>query len=454
MRINKRYKLILFILVFLSIGSFFFLKIQAFVRPNIILITVDALRSDHLSCYGYKRNTSPNIDRIGQEGILFTQAISASSHTPPSIGTILTSNFPYVHSLVLWGDSIRKDITTIAELLKSEGFLTIFIGGNQNFSKGLHGINRGFDIFFEEESKVNLITNKALELINKSKNRPFFLWIHYMDAHSPYLPIPPYDRLFINDEFYDTKKSLPIVENFSDCYGYNGIPVFIATKKNGIDNPDYYVSQYDGAIRTIDTYIGMLINRLKMLKIYNRTLIIISADHGEMLGEHGYFFHHGCFLYEELIRIPLIINFPNLTHKIINTQINAHLDIAPTILDILKIRKAKTMIGSSLLPLILGKNRYPHKYVFVDEGVTKKCVRTDEWKLIYTNRSDKEEYELYNLKGDPQELNNLVSAEKEKFGFLKQKLDDYKQVGPQNKKSKASLDEATQERLRSLGYLQ
>ena len=191
-----------------------------------------------------------------------------------------------------------------------------------------------------------------------------------------------------------------------------------------------------------------------MLKIYNRTLIIISADHGEMLGEHGYFFHHGCFLYEELIRIPLIINFPNLTHKIINTQINAHLDIAPTILDILKIRKAKTMIGSSLLPLILGKNRYPHKYVFVDEGVTKKCVRTDEWKLIYTNRSDKEEYELYNLKGDPQELNNLVSAEKEKFGFLKQKLDDYKQVGPQNKKSKASLDEATQERLRSLGYLQ
>lgn len=457
MKLQKKQKLIILISGFLIItGAVYLLYCLNQPRKlNVILITVDALRADHLGCYGYKRNTSPNIDKLAKEGVLFTQAIAQSSHTPASIGSIATSTPPNANLLINWGDSIKPTLSTMVYILKSSGYKTIFIGANGNFLEGLHRFTQDFDIFYEEPSPAVIITNNALQYLRKYINEPFFMWVHYMDVHN-YAPSKPFESLYVNDSLYNKQNKLPIVKNILNSYGYNGIPESLARERNWIDNPDYYIALYDGAIRTIDEQVGILLEKLKQLHIEEKTLIIFTADHGEMLGERGFYFHHGWFLYEPLIKIPLLIKCNKIIskNKVIETQINAHLDIAPTILDILRIDRVKTFQGRSLLGIILGRNKYYSKYVFSDEGHIAKCIRTGDWKLIYSNYRDKKGYELYNLKDDPKELNNLVLIEKEKFVLLKQKLDEYKWATLKNKITDSSLDKETKERLQALGYLQ
>jgi len=456
MKTNKTKKILIFSLIcILAISYVIYLNYVKYPRKlNVILITIDALRADHLSCYGYKRNTSPNIDKLAKEGVLFTQAIAQSSYTPPSMATILTSAMPNKHSLRTWGDSLNPELPTIASVLKSEGYQTIFLGANPNFSTGLHGFTNGFDIFDDKEADAVRLTNKALKFIKEYANKPFFLWIHYMNVHSPYIPLAPYDKLYINDKLYSQQKKLPIVKDIFGGYGYRGIPESLAKQKGGIGNPDYYIAQYDGAINTVDTEIEVILKMLKQYRIDRKTLIIITADHGEMMGERSYYFCHAFFLYEPLLKIPLIIRYDKIIpkNKVVETPINANLDIAPTILSILRIDRVKTFQGRSLLGTILKKNKYYSPYVFSDEELGVKCIRNNDWKLISSYLGNNE-YELYNLKHDPQELNNLVSVEIEKFAYLKQKLDRYKQL-VKNREPKPILDKETKERLESLGYVQ
>lgn len=452
---NKKQKLLQYLLVPLIIVTgiiCFICYLNVPRKLNVLLITIDALRYDHLSCYGYKRNTAPNIDKFSREGVLFTQAIAQSSRTPTSIPTIATSTYPNQHLFLEWGNHIKSNLATIANILKSRGYRTIFVGGAENFFTGLHGLDKGFDIFYAKDNDANTVTNKALEFILKDINRPFFLRIHYMDVHAPYNP-GRFDKLYIDDELYDRQKKLPIVKDTFYGYGYKGIPEGLAQKNGEIDNPDYYIAHYDGAIRSVDEQIGVLLARLRALNLDKNTIIIITSDHGEMLGEHGYYFHHGYFIYEPLIRIPLIMKCRGVIpqHKAIDGQVSAHIDIGPTILDILRIHKIKTMEGRSLLPIILGKKKTP-LYIFSDEGYTSKCIRTEEWSLIHNNAN--KEYELYNLKTDPGELNNVVETEKEKFNFLRLKLDRYKQADRQTNRATPILDDNTRTRLKSLGYVQ
>ncbi|MDD5614075.1 MAG: sulfatase [Candidatus Omnitrophica bacterium] len=456
MSISKKYRIIIVLLVSMGLASFLVLVRVArkSKQLNVILITIDALRADHLSCYGYKRDTSPNIDELAKKGVLFTQAIAQSSHTPPSMATISTSTYPHIHSLLTWGRKIKPGLFSIAQILKTKDYRTIFIGGNDSFSKALHGFNNGFDVFCTQCSDSEEITDKATKWLIEYANKPFFLWIHYMDVHPEYNS-KPYDILYVDDEFYDKQRKLPIVETVKGAYGYKGIPKPLFSEKGNIDNPDYYIAQYDGAIRKVDENIGVLFNKLKELDLDKKTILMLTSDHGEMLGEHDYYFHHGWFLYEPLIRIPLIIKCAYVipSNKVINGQISAHVDIAPTILDILKINKVKTMQGMSLLPVILNEDRYASMYVFSDEGFSLVCIRTQEWKLIY-NLYNKE-YELYNLKSDPQELNNLVFIEEEQFALLKNKLDDFiNNISFSERMLKPILDSETKEKLKSLGYIQ
>jgi arylsulfatase A-like enzyme len=456
MRIIKKHRFFIFIFVFFCAITVWLFSYQNKPRNfNVLLISIDALRPDHLSCYGYKRNTSPNIDKLANEGVLFTQAIAQSSHTPASMDAILTSNMPNQHLLINWGEFLNPKLPTITKILKSKGYKTIFAGGNDNFQKGLHGFSEYFDVFYQNPDS-EIITDQTIEFINKEcKDRPFFAWVHYMDVHD-YKPSKPFDALFINDEWYDRQKELPIVKPVLDNYGFAGIPETLAKKSGYIKNPDYYIAQYDGAISAVDQEIGRLVKNLKDSHLDKKTIIIITADHGEMLGEHNYYFHHGWFLYEPLINVPLIIKFEkNIPSKnMINTQVSAHLDIAPTILDLLRISIPKPLKGVSLLGIISHKKKYPRPYIFSDEGYNVKCIRGSGWKLIYNNPYNTKLYELYNLKKDNREQNNLVSREKKIFLFLKQGLDEYKQVNNKDNKTKPLLDEQTKEGLRSLGYLQ
>ena len=438
---NRKQKLFIVLLVCLVIvgGIYFFYPLHAPRYPNILLITVDALRPDHLGCYGYKKNTSPNIDKLAREGVMFTQAISQASWTWPSIHSLSTATYPSTHGVHFWDQNLLDSFSTLPQMLRKKGYSTGFISAHGSLSK----FNRGFDFFVDISSaKADGITKKAILWIEKNKKNPFFLWLHYMDTHSK------------------SYCSIPIEER----------SVRDLSKK---DIEEGYL-RYDMAINYVDAQFKLLLERLKDLGMYRNTLIILTADHGEAMGEHSYYFLHGGTLWDSLIKVPLILSYPTRfkESKIINQQVQ-FIDIVPTILEMLKIKIPGYMEGKSFLSLIQGLKAQIMRYAFseVRENIedefgnpytstgewsyTKFSIRGNDYKLMRTLDSHGERYQLYNLKTDPQELNNLVEIEKEQFEFLKAKLEEWmNRPKPDITPLTKSLDEDTKDRLRSLGYLQ
>ena len=343
-----------------------------------------------MSCYGYKRDTSPNIDSLSKEGIVFTQAVSQGSVTITSLASFLTGVYPVKHGIITQHLDYDKDFyyPTILEVLDKSGYSTATF-----FAHPLLPIvqwtHRGVDYSYSTEyycnnsDRINInsdaeLTDSALDWINKEHKKPFFVWMHYMAPHTPYLPPLPYDKLYVNDKYYDPHKTAGFVGNLE---GRGGIPPDAAI--GDISEVDYYIAQYDGEVRYTDEEIGRFIKKLKELKLYKNTLIIISADHGESLGEHNVYFEHAAGLYDESIRIPLIIKLPQekFRSKIVNRQVRA-VDIMPFILDILHVKVPENIDGESLYSLITGRGVYKSRYSFSKTAVMN-SIRTEEWKLIY-----------------------------------------------------------------------
>ncbi len=423
---------------------------------NVVLITIDALRADHLGCYGYKRDTSPNIDRLAREGVLFTQAIAQSSHTPPSVGAITASSYPPVSRLHGWGRGLNPSIPTLPKTLKAHGYKTIFVDGNGHFRKGLRGFSRGFDEFYEKSATAAILNLKVSEFLEESFSSPFFLWVHYMDVHD-FKQEGRFKNAFMHDPFYDEQKKLPIVKPSPGLYGHNGIPAWLAKKHGGVDNPDYYTALYDASILSVDAQIGWLLQKLKKTSGGRNTLVILTSDHGEMMGELGYYFDHGRFLYEPLIRVPFILYDPGfLSAQKFDSQIRAGLDIFPTILGFLKIAKPENLEGVDLLQLLAKNGAASPSYVLSDDAFYERSVRTSEWKFIYAPAEGDlpEAYKLFHLKNDPGETTDVSSVEKNIFSVLKEKLMAYMDKYAHEKKSKLILSEEARRSLRTLGYLQ
>jgi len=430
-------------------------------RPNIILITLDALRPDHLGCYGYKRNTSPNIDKIAKEGVIFTQAIAQSSHTAPSNASLITSTYPNIHGVKDWGYQFSPAISkTLPMALKEHGYRTAFIS-DQLALPLIKGFENGFDTFntvntftfgrIVDRRQVIDITDWAIDWVEDNKRKRFFLWIYYIDPHGPYIPPYPYNKMFIGDQYYSTNKKILISEDGYSQSPIGCIPRYLSY--NNIAEADFYVSQYDGEIRHTDDQIGRLLQALKKQGLEKNTIIIVNSDHGEAMGEHNRYFCHANSLYDELIKIPLIIKWMDRISSGIksNTQVSS-IDIMPTILDVLGIAKYKFMQGHSLAPLLIGQ-KYTFPEFAYSEFWERKSIRTQEWKLIYDSKNKR--YELYNLKNDPAELNDISAVEQTQFKFLKQKLDGYmKNSIPQSKITVPVLSQDEKERLKSVGYAQ
>jgi arylsulfatase A-like enzyme len=389
---------------------------------NVILITIDALRPDHLGCYGYERNTSPNIDELAREGVLFENAIIQAPYTYTSIASIFTSIYNNNVKIEIEKDKdkvnfiISGKITnpTLAEVLKRNNYLTAGFAANP-WLRSEAGFDKGFDTYrFFWNDDAPFLNNLASEWLDKNHNSPFFLYLHYMDPHLPYYPPAPYNILYVNDSFYNT--SLGNIPKIIEDNGVGGILSY-GVLGNHMEIA-YYISQYDGEISYVDHYIGKLMNKLDALNLTNNTLIIITADHGEGLGEHNLYFTHDIFLYDFLIKVPLIIKCPQcgLKAKVVNAQVRS-IDIMPTILDILGIKINHSVDGVSLLPLIKGANISLEAYS--QTGLIR-SIRTNEWKYIHNfgNNSG----ELYNLKKDPKETKNVVNEEPEIAENLKLKL--------------------------------
>lgn len=392
---NKKQLKIIFISLTILIGIISTIGYVGYIkksRPiNVILITLDALRADHLSCYGYIRKTSPNIDQLAKEGALFKQAIAQSPWTVSSLPSIMTSTYPHTHSIMQSNNRLNSTVVPLAKVLKDNGYSTGAISSRH--MGDIRGIEIGFDLLdCDWDIKTDEVTKRAIKYLESNQNKKFFLWLHYFDPHGPYRPPQPYKTRYLNDGFVINKinRSAPIEMGIgsgdhSVYGGFRHIAPYVI--EDNITDVNYYISQYDGEITFVDEQIGILMKELENLSIDKNTLVIITADHGESLGEHELYFVHGTS-YEEVIKVPLIVKYGGSIPKgiSINYQVQS-IDIMPTILDILNIKKPKGIEGINLFsPLRWQKLDFYRKAFSEYKGSNRyvALIRTNDWKLIYS----------------------------------------------------------------------
>jgi len=432
-------------------------------KPNILFIVIDALRPKNLGCYGYQKNISPNIDEISAKGLLFRDAYSTTNATDPSLTTIFSGRFCRSHGIMKHGALLQSEevqnylitVHTLPEILKRNGYKTFAIDwlgrwhtkGFDYYSGILrttaqwgkrltYGQTRGYAA---EEAKpgplkylslimsrfsspvkkpkitprtdiygdATIVTQKALEIIKENSGHNFFLFIHYWDTHFPYNSSDYAEeaRVSLNRS---AKEQLDRVKHKSrkkQIQLLGGIEKVLAV--------------YDGAISFIDQEIGNLIRSLRQWGILDNTLIILTADHGESLTEHEiYFDHHG--LYNETIHIPLVFKYAGLPQGKVVRGFVQHIDIVPTILDILGIESGLDYDGMSLLPLIYhNKQLNPAVYAEEMHSESKQMVATHKYKYIrapskqdavckYCHTIHGGIEELYDLENDPEETSNVL----------------------------------------------
>ena len=437
--------------------------------PNIVLLTIDCLRIDHLGCYGYPFNTSANIDRLASESVKFSRAVSQSGATPISHASIFTGLNPYQHGVrVIYaasGYKLPESIPTLATVLANHGWQSAAFLSSFTVSE-FYGLDQGFETFDsgmkgkldskmkpdsngkwswslqKNQRRSDETTDAAVSWLEKKRksDRSFFLWVHYWDPHDQALTPP--------DE---------TVERFIEEARQKIQETSISTR------PDIY----DAEVYYMDSQFGRLIQTLKETGQYDNSIIVVIADHGQGLedGEkrHGWYFHR--LLYQEQIHLPLIIRLPDGDGGTVVNELVRSIDIFPTVLEVLGLEGPKFVEGRSLIGLINNKPE-PSRVAYADAinlydlnaGITLKrpkdgllyCVTDGSWKLIYRPELA-DESELYNLAADPLEMNNLYTQQPEQVERLRKILDDFD--GYVDKPFGEGADPAVVEKLKSLGYV-
>ncbi len=408
----------LFLLFF--IYHFFFKNIKGDENWNVLLITLDTTRADRIGCYGYGKARTPNLDRLASKGVKFENAYCQVPLTLPSHCSIFTGTYPLYHGVRNNGNyKLSEKIETLAEILRARGWKTsAFVASFSLDSR--FGLDQGFEVYDdemgEERIKTFLSERRAEEVYSAFRRwyrekggGKWFSWVHFYDPHLPYDPPEPW-RSEIGD-------------------------------------------RYDGEIAYMDEYVGKVVEELG--DEVERTLIVIVGDHGESLGEHGER-DHGIFLYEVSMRVPLIMVAPKKfpEKKIVKANVRL-IDLAPTILDFLKIEHLESMQGESLLPYITGRKKkdlpFYMETVYPMESFNwaeLKGVVDGEWKYIFAPKE-----ELYNIRKDPHESINLFEKEREKAESLKLLMESMKKKYSSGISGKRVLTREDEERLRSLGYI-
>jgi len=395
--------------------------------PNVILIVIDALRAGNLGCYGHFRDTSPNIDAIAERGTLFEDAITQAPWTKASFASFLTSLYPFQNGVTDWTSVLPDSIETLADKLGREGYDTICLV-NMTAMAGRFKVLKGFAAISEAERSERAAlrtTDDAIEMLAGAQE-PFFMLLHYFDPHAPYAP--------------------PI--EYADLVRRPSDPDPVAAKRRGwrdaAGNPSEEAINrrlllYDGCIRFVDDNVGRLLAFLEERGLRGRTLIVITADHGEEFYEHGVS-GHGITVYDYAIRVPLIIDYPGAFEggRRISSQVRL-VDIMPTVLDIAGIDCGDAVEGYSLVD-VAGKNRWPeqgHRLLppqvalsecSVRRTLGTKCLRTDATKVIIEPMTSL--IEVYDLTEDPDEEVNIWKSRRGAGEELVTRLKDVPGISP------------------------
>jgi arylsulfatase A-like enzyme len=394
-------------------------------RPNIFLITVDTLRADHLGCYGYPKETSPAIDRFASEALLFEEANAHAPVTSSSCASILSGFLPH-ETKVLENRPLPSQVETLPEILEPLGYKRLAVVSNYVLQVK-NGWSEGFDLYDHElddmedvrrtyaERRAEKTANRAIELMREHRDERLFLWVHFQDPHGPYTPPPAYQDMFRQPDA--EKRTLPLSPSLS---GRGGIPTY--QRLGGNRDYNHYVSQYDGEIRYLDDHFDRLISAMKDLDLYDDAVIIFTADHGEGMGNHQYYFAHGENLYTDLTHVPLIIRYGGRIGR--SAESVQHIDLVPTLRSVLGLEVDSRLRGRNLLADATGA---PAE-IFAEmdsptvRGRVKMSLVYDGYKMIHTPLFDS--YELYDLRTDFHETRNLLndSSQSSRSEFLKARL--------------------------------
>ena len=438
---------------------------------NIILISIDTLRADHLGCYGYERNTSPNVDALALDSAQFLNTYASAPWTLPSHVSILTSLHGVHHQVYYSEDKMDPSLITLSELLKQNHFYnSAFTGGG--FVSSVYGFSKGFDTYEEgvggvfKQDSVERVYSAVSEWLDYNKDKNFFLFLHTYQPHTPYACPAPYKGMFLEENAKWRHLDL-----FSALGGRAGI--FKSLPEEDRQN---IISLYDSEIRyTDEKLVGPLVEKLKEMDLYDQTMIIFTSDHGEEFYDHKGW-GHGHSIYDESLKVPLLVKFPESKFKGKRIEnIVSLVDIMPTILEEMNIDFSGLDIdGKSLFPVLKGREKGDRVF-FADIGSNilnshipqKTAMNIGKNKLIFNKRFDEKDLEyflypppslnpveLYDLQEDPQETMDKSNQRVELANRIIRQINEIYSMAKKRKIEKAIIDEKIKEQLRALGYIE
>jgi choline-sulfatase len=417
-------------------------------RPlNVIIYLVDALRADHLGCYGYDRPVSPRIDAFARQATRFRHAVAQAPWTRPSVATVLTGLMPRTHGVQHRRHVLPPDAVTLAEMLRQRGYHTAGFVTNGNVAR-FFGFGQGFETYRLLPGKHNAardVNAKAKEWLDgRRADAPFFLYLHTVEPHAPYHPPAPFRQRFaagVHDESLTRLR-------------------FLKQLEGGTRQPTPAIRRdltalYDAEIAANDAAFGELLDLLVRRRLWEETMIVFLSDHGEELFDHGGW-EHGKTLHAEMLDVPLIVRIPGVgIGKSVDRQVQ-HADVVPTILQALGLPVPARVEGHSFLPWMTGDGApgpAEEAFSWLDEyGVSAGSVTTPAWRLIVT-RAPLPENDLYDRRADPGERRDLAPAQPVRAGFLRSRLRAAElprrgTLRPAERTANAEL----RQRLQALGY--
>lgn len=414
---------------------------------NFIIVSIDTLRPDHLGCYGYTRPTSPAIDSFAADSVRFATAISHGSSTTIAHASIFTSMIPAIHGAT-WAKkhAISAELPTLAEILSQHGYRTVSYNGGGQVSERF-GFSRGFSVYdswttpdYEHERLRDRIQS-GIDWLKSNRDQKFFMFLHSYEVHHPYAPDAEHQRLF--NAGYSGPLVTPITEKL--LYRTN-----IKQHRMNRADRDFVVGSYDAEIRGADQAFAALIEHLKQSGLYDKTVIILTSDHGEEFEERGWIGWHAHTLYDELLRVPLLVKLPQRISagRTVDQQVRG-IDLMPTILEIAAIPLPAHLQGSSLIPLIEGRPDPADRTTISERDVKREkralSVRTERWKWYRES--------LYDLGADPLEKRNVAAEFPEVVEDLRAGLDAALNGAASEARPEIEVNPEMLEQLRSLGYL-
>jgi arylsulfatase A-like enzyme len=484
----------------------------------LLLVTIESFRADHVGSYGYARNTTPNFDRLARQGARFEQVIAPAPFTLPSLASVMTGLTPPAHGVRNHPATLRPEVETLAERLAGAGYRTAAMT-RHSWLRRKSGFDRGFSEYHNNKFSTGLdargLSLAAIDWLSAHRQRPFFLWLHFLDPHLPYAPAFPYSGLYHpglqseskvkhlrsmidlrRENFeptpYADLEGGPYLDPVLRYYPENPIVLDLALWRRsrgeiffGLTRyPDKAVAEmadlYDGALVYTDDNLGRLLAAVDELGLRENTAIVVTGDHGEALGEHELFFTHDFTLYDEVLRVPLALRLPGRIPPgtVVPQQVRL-IDLLPTLLDLFELPPVATAEGVSLAPLLSGRSlpflpafaeSAPYRPLFPEqrriyyEGNRGKwrMVRTERWKLILIPNPKGDIFELYDLVSDPGEKKNLHASLPGEAAKLWPLLKDWLDQDPERnalaseaeQKALEELDPAALQQLEALGYIQ